>query len=138
MIPKQSLWMSGNFSSSHTVELRTFSLCLTLPLPLFPPPFLFFPIFFLFLFCFLSFLLGCSKIQLHYTMPLCHRFIALLSQKYERLSDCPRVTGCIFLQPQGRGGFINQNSTGVNFPGEVFAENGKNRRVAVFLFNQMV
>lgn len=57
---------------------------------------------------------------------------------YERLSDCPKVTGCIFLQPQGRGGFINQNSPGVNFPEEVFAEKSKNQRVAVFLFNQTI
>ena len=45
---------------------------------------------------------------------------------YKRLSDCPKVTGCIFPQPQGRGGFVNQNSPGVNFPEEVFAETWKN------------
>lgn len=78
----------------------------------------------LFLFCFLSFLPGCSKIQLHYTVSLCHGFIAFLSQKYERLIDCPEVTGCIFLQPQEREGFVSQNLLGVNFP-EVFVEKSK-------------
>ena len=86
----------------------------------------------LFLFCFLSFLPGCSKIPLHYTISLCHRFIAFLSQKYKRLSDCPKVTGCIFLQPQGRGGFINQNSLGVNFIQKCLYKCQKNWRAVVF------
>lgn len=83
------------------------------------------------LFCFLS----CSKMQLHHTESLWYTCIALFSHMYERLSDCPKVTGCIFLQPQGRGGFINQNSLGVNFPEEVFSEQSKNWRFPVFLFN---
>lgn len=38
----------------------------------------------------------------------------------------------------GKRGLINQNSPGVNFPEEVFAEKSKSWRVAVFLFNQMI
>lgn len=106
--------------------------CISSPFSPLPSPSLSpLPLSSLFLFCFISFLPGCSKIQLHYTISLCHRFIAFLSQQYGRLSDCPKVTGCIFLQPQGRGGFINQNSLGVNFP-EVFIEESKTWRVAVW------
>lgn len=86
MTPKRVMWVDENHTDLHVVELRTFFLCLSSP-PLLS---------FLLLFCFLSFLPGCSKIQLHYTIFLCHRFIAPLSQMYERLSDCPRSLGVYF------------------------------------------
>lgn len=114
----------------HVAPLRTLSFFISLSL-------LFFLSFF-FVFCFLFLLLsfppGCTKSQLHYAISLCHRFIALLSQMYKRLSDCPKVTGCIFLQPQGRGGFVDQNSPGVNFAEEMFAEMSQNWQVARFVF----
>lgn len=68
-----------------------------LPLSLSFPPSLSLSFFLFFLLvCFLSFLPGSSKIQLRYTISPCHRFIALLSQMYERLSDCPRSLGVYF------------------------------------------
>ena len=95
-IPKEHYRVDENCTDLHVVELKTSSLCLSLSPSLF----------LLFCFFFLSFPPGCSRIQLLYTISLYHRFIALLSQMYRRLSDYPKVTGCIFPQPQGRGGLL--------------------------------
>lgn len=103
MTPKRVMWVDENYTDLRVVELRTFFLCLCL----FLPPSLARSLFlsFLFLFCFLSFLPGSSKIQLHYTISLCHRFIAVLSQMDERLSDCPRSRGVYFFSHREEGAY---------------------------------
>ena len=60
-------------------------------------------------------------------------------QKVKWLSQGPWVYIC---PTTGKRGLVNQNSPGVNFPEDVFAETGKNWQVAgvfvFFFFNQMI
>lgn len=122
-IPKEHYRVDENCTDLHVVELKTSSLCLSLSPSLF------------LLFCFYF------KFPTRMPKDTITLYNILVSQIYcSSLPDVQKVKWLsqghwVYISPAtGKRGLVNQNSLGVNFPENVFAETWKNWQVAGFFF----